>query len=337
MHIQLGQEVLHKTAISGPNNGNDLTDFTKIKTNYFGADVGVVAPTSYTSGPVTDLPPLPGVNSWSWSTCATGMTSATCMTDLLTAKRQVFHYVLFGNSQSGNAFSSGMSEVVAATPFGAANDMFVSLGQFSDSQGSIDQQEGTLMHELGHNLGLSHYGAYNIPPADTQNCKPNYLSVMSYSRQFSDLFTVAGVGRALDYSSESNPFMIDETASNMPENPVTALSNQYTVFFGSNGASLPTDAGFPDWDSDVTGPHDTQSETAETPPDTSIPGAVLNAGTFTMRTPGSNTGSVSITCPSSTATQLHNYDDWDNMRYDMTTTSSYADGGGDNGTGSAGP
>mgnify|MGYP001769098295 CR=1 FL=1 len=43
--------------------------------------------------------------------------------------------------------------------------------------GSIGQQGGTLMHELGHTLGLRHGG--NVETND----KPNYLSVMNYSFQ----------------------------------------------------------------------------------------------------------------------------------------------------------
>ncbi|MEZ4570849.1 MAG: hypothetical protein R2849_11085 [Thermomicrobiales bacterium] len=37
---------------------------------------------------------------------------------------------------------------------------------------------GTIMHELGHTLGLFHGGG------DIENCKPNYLSVMNYDHQF---------------------------------------------------------------------------------------------------------------------------------------------------------
>ena len=61
--------------------------------------------------------------------------------------------------------------------------------------GSTDQQEGTFMHELGHNLNLGHGGSDHI------NCKPNYLSVMSYTRQFSSLIG----DRPLDYSRSSLP------------------------------------------------------------------------------------------------------------------------------------
>ena len=46
------------------------------------------------------------------------------------------------------------------------------------------------MHEIGHNLGLRHGGNVDV------NCKPNYLSVMSYSFQFANLVGT----RPLDYS-----------------------------------------------------------------------------------------------------------------------------------------
>ena len=56
--------------------------------------------------------------------------------------------------------------------------------------GSFDQQEGTFMHEFGHNLGLRHGGGDDI------NCKPNYFSVQSYLFQMSNYVS----NRPLDYS-----------------------------------------------------------------------------------------------------------------------------------------
>jgi hypothetical protein len=112
------------------------------------------------------------------------------------AMRLAFRSVLFAHNvvgnPSGGSTSSGCSEV-------AGDDGVVSLGSFatttvngiSHARGTTDQQAGTFMHEFGHLLGFQHGGE------DTINNKPQYRSVMSYSRQF------AGspiTGRRLDYS-----------------------------------------------------------------------------------------------------------------------------------------
>jgi hypothetical protein len=58
------------------------------------------------------------------------------------------------------------------------------------SAGSRTEQAFNFMHELGHNLGLRHGGN------DNTNCKPNYLSVMSYLNSLGQLVSNA----PLDYS-----------------------------------------------------------------------------------------------------------------------------------------
>jgi len=182
LHAQYGNEVPHMALITGPNNGADTTDYTNIKKIFFGNS------TDRSCDP-SKLPA--GFN----GDCST------YISDRLTAKRQVFHYALFAHQQSNNAFSSGKSEVASSSPWGAGNDILVSLGSFSYAVGSPDQQAGTFMHELGHNLGLDHGGPYKIATDSSVNCKPNYLSTMSWTRQFSDLF--GSSGRPIDYSEKA--------------------------------------------------------------------------------------------------------------------------------------
>lgn len=106
------------------------------------------------------------------------------------AKALVYHYAIFAHQQAANPPSSG--------GFYDLNTFVVTLGASGwgdhpvtgHDVGSFDERAGTLMHELGHSLGLNHGGG------DGVNCKPNYLSVMSYSRQF----TSPIANRPLDYS-----------------------------------------------------------------------------------------------------------------------------------------
>ena len=103
-------------------------------------------------------------------------------------REPAFHYVVAAN-QYGEASntSSGISRGIGAS------DLLVTLGAFPTPGGTISQQAGTLMHELGHNLALRHGGD------DDLNYKPNYLSIMNYSFQMGGLLRADGA-RVLDYS-----------------------------------------------------------------------------------------------------------------------------------------
>ncbi|MGH7130011.1 MAG: hypothetical protein ACREIV_15680, partial [Planctomycetaceae bacterium] len=121
--------------------------------------------------------------------------------NILAAKRLAVRYGLFAHALLGLRRTSGMAEL-------PGNDFVVSLGGWTatamptHTAGTRDQQAGTLLHELGHNLNLGHGGVDHV------NCKPNYLSVMSYTRQFDT--TVPG--RPLDYSrGTALPISLDET------------------------------------------------------------------------------------------------------------------------------
>lgn len=110
---------------------------------------------------------------------------------ILDMKHYVYHYATFIANWQGdvptNCGPSGTSETLG-------NDLVVSLGcgftgsdGHGHSVGSQQDQAGTFMHELGHNLNLGHGGPRDLTSFPSSNyntnCKPNELSVMSWSRQ----------------------------------------------------------------------------------------------------------------------------------------------------------
>ncbi len=83
------------------------------------------------------------------------------------------------------------------------DDSLVTLGLWGPDGQPTNVQAGTVMHELGHTLGLPHGGAYRDTLGSFAltlegNCKSNYQSVMSYLFQI-DLLD----GTVLDYSEQA--------------------------------------------------------------------------------------------------------------------------------------
>lgn len=168
----------------------------------------------------------------------------------LNAKRLAFRYVLFAHNVVGNpgggSNGSGCAEV-------GGDDAVITLGSFvtttvdgvSHGRGTTDQQAGTFMHELGHTLGLRHGGS------DGFNCKPNYRSVMSYTRQFA-WSPIAN--RRLDYSRSADPVLQLPTSTN-PNGVLNEASLNELNALGIDPTLGPIPVYFPSVDQIAYGPN----------------------------------------------------------------------------------
>jgi hypothetical protein len=148
-------------------------------------------------------------------------------------RTQLFHYALFANSQnvSGRAGSSGIAEI-------AGNDLIVTLGGYGFSAGAgtslnllVNLQASTLMHELGHNLGLQHGGN------ETVNYKPNHYSVMNYMYQFAGLSATPFTANAAERYFLANGLK-GKTYCNLVENSPCSAGFRISYSDGSS-ADLP--------------------------------------------------------------------------------------------------
>lgn len=161
------------------------------------------------------------------------------------ARAAVFHYNPWVHDLAP-AFgsTSGISRNPNGAAFGTgASDFIVSLGSWPGSTGTSNQQAGTFMHELGHNLGLRHGGP------DHTNYKPNYLSVMTYAFQTRGLI-INGVAGNFDYSRYNLPSLdenhLNETVGITP--PATPILG--TVYFCGSTQTVDNDARTVDWNCD---------------------------------------------------------------------------------------
>jgi uncharacterized repeat protein (TIGR01451 family) len=110
------------------------------------------------------------------------------------ALRPYAHYGIMVHDQKAGSSSSGL----CCEKTQGQKDILISLGSWADETGvpvgKVRDQSGSIMHELGHALGLGHGGN------DPTNLKPNYLSVMNYAFDPGGI-PVDGAGTArLDYS-----------------------------------------------------------------------------------------------------------------------------------------
>ncbi len=214
-------------------------------------------------------------------------------------------------------YETGQAEV-------SGNDFIVSLGHFFNDQGGapgIDNLGGTFMHELGHNLGLHHGGGVTtagspcVPPQceDLPTFKPNYLSVMNYSYQFTGILESdsAGsdviTGQRLDYSTQvlptggNTPGALSENGQlNEPAGLGSGTSDVFTYNDGQCGFDYAASDGPVDWDGD--GVADNLNASSDLNQDDHLPSAcsvrnqVLNGHVDWGPSPGQSIFTYSFQC-----------------------------------------
>lgn len=108
----------------------------------------------------------------------------------------IFHYLLMSSDQEEGA--GGVAEL-------SGNDIIIALGNLglnswtsAEKNLLINTQASTIMHELGHNLGLMHGGDEEV------NLKPNYTSIMNY------LYSYKGLSEVGNY--EGDRYIFDNCA-----------------------------------------------------------------------------------------------------------------------------
>ncbi len=193
-----------------------------------------------------------------------------------------FHYNLWVHNIAPGDTTSGISEL-----FGS--DMIVSLGGWTNNVGSVQEQAGTFMHELGHNLGLDHGGRDGI------NFKPNYLSIMNYAFQVVGITTKTPNGNVtrFDYSSQALPSLnessLDEFLGIQNGNDYTSwiCPDHLTTKMGLGNGPL-------DWD--------------------------CNNNTIESKVSADINNDTSLEI-------LAGYNDWANLKYSFTTSNNFRHGG----------
>ena len=135
-------------------------------------------------------------------------------------RKGYYHYAIFGNRY--NTFSNRSSGIAEIN----GDDFMVTLVDYN----STNNMSNTILHELGHNLGLRHGGFEN------RNRKPNYNSVMNYRHQFPgvDISGNALGDGVLDYSHGVN-MDIDENSIN----ELQGVNGTFPIDWNHNGVLEP--------------------------------------------------------------------------------------------------
>lgn len=199
-------------------------------------------------------------------------------------RRQAYaHYAVFAEELTDvPAGTAGLAEV-------EGNDLVVALGFLNLASGTTannnrldNYQATTLMHELGHNLGLLHGGN------EDANHKANYISVMNYLYSFAGLPTIG-----TDEGDRYRLFRAGAGCATAGEDNLTNSPTATTfVLDFSTGTSLPLAEGALLESAGLRRPN--------------------SAGGVDFNCSGAISGTVSVDVVAGITT-LNDYDDWSNL------------------------
>lgn len=263
-------------------------------------------------------------------------------------RRFAFHYNLWTHQQVTTSTSSGCAEL-------PGNDFQVALGGWNTSGaadrdgdglsdanvGTVQQQAGTLIHEMGHNLNLGHGGF------DGTNFKPNYLSLMNYFFQTAGIpptdpdGTGPMVGRLLLSSGalgSLNETNLSEAAGigAAPNNSFYFCPNQtQRGITGSNAVDWNCDGDFTDTgvtndinnDRACIGPGANGTLNTSAAGDDVVSGNTINDGPDrTCNTARSGDDQQFRAVGNAQVNPLLDNNDWTSIKYDLQSTGAYEDG-----------
>jgi hypothetical protein len=236
------------------------------------------------------------------------------------AKHFAYHYGLIGHLIKQTGVGTGATGCAEAP----GNDFLVTLASLADGPvGSIQEQAGTIMHELGHNFDLHHGGGPNCTPLpdcvlgmNTLDHKPNYLSVMNYMYQLTGI-PCASCGTAgspagrVDYSTTALA-VLDETTLDETVG-VGGSGSDYLRYFcpavGDTPLSCPG------------------ADPASIGAEVNWPGVAINGAIDWSCDMASQKAVCSTSIDNQvTRSKLSGYNDWGNLDYSFQTTGDFEDG-----------
>ena len=247
----------------------------------------------------------------------------------------------YTNTQTHSCSSTGAENPLFDVPTSASgiadlpgNTAMITLGLWDNFVGTTFMQASTTLHELGHNLNLWHSGAAAIwgnkttPTVVEPNCKPNYLSSMSYLYQAHGLIDTAGDVH-LDYSGAVHSDVSENSVSDGTLLPASPAAKYQSAWYGplysnwpqaSPGALVKTQLaailGVPQ----STRFCDGGKFNTDTPP---VPTVRLHAATSSLVIDWNGDGTIGtsnsqdLNFDGTQSTALKGYDDWSNVRLDQ--------------------